>query len=120
VVLEQPVEIGACRAGGRCDLQYINTAAFKAVTAIKGVAARPGTAGKSLVRAFGSWGVDLSLAKNFKVSERKALQFRADMFNALNHVNLGGPNGNISSSQFGRISGAGGMRSMQMGLRFQF
>ena len=120
VLLEQPVEIGACRAGGRCDLQYINTAAFKAVTANGGVAVRPGTAGKSLARTPGAWGVDLSLAKNFKVSEGKAIQFRADMFNALNHVNLGGPNGNISSSQFGRISSAGGMRSMQMALRLQF
>ena len=80
----------------------------------------PGTAGKSLVRTPGAWNVELSLAKNFKITEKKTLTFRADMFNALNHVNLGGPNGSINSSQFGRISGAGGMRSMQMGLRFQF
>jgi|GEM_PF-316320 len=132
-VLEQPIEAGTCRAGGRCDLQYINTAAFKPVAVVGGVAIRPGTAGKSLVRAFGSWGVDLSLAKNFKITEGTRLQFRADMFNALNHVNLGGPSsgcGNpatgpnnsviCSTSSFGRISSAGGMRSMQMGLRLQF
>jgi carboxypeptidase family protein/TonB-dependent receptor-like protein len=120
VVLNEKIETGTCRAGGRCDVQYINTAAFAMVPVTQGVAVRPGTAGKSLVRAPGSWGVDFSLAKNFKIKEGKRLQFRADMFNALNHVNLGGPNGSINSSQFGRINSAGGMRSMQMGLRFQF
>jgi hypothetical protein len=119
-VLKEPVETGTCRAGGRCDIQYINTAAFAQIPVNQGMAVRPGTAGKSLVRTPGAWNTELSLAKNFKITEKKTLQFRADMFNALNHVNLGGPNGSISSSQFGRISSAGGMRSMQMGLRFQF
>jgi hypothetical protein len=119
-VLKQKVEVGTCRAGGRCDIQYVNTAAFARLPVNRGVAVRPGTAGKSLVRTPGAWGVDFSLAKNFRIREGTNLQFRADMFNALNHVNLGGPNGSISSSQFGRISGAGGMRSMQMGLRLQF
>ncbi|HEY9434232.1 MAG TPA: TonB-dependent receptor [Blastocatellia bacterium] len=119
-VLKERVETGTCRAGGHCDIQYINTAAFNLVPVNQGMAVRPGTAGKSLVRTPGAWNVELSLAKNFKITEKKTLTFRADMFNALNHVNLGGPNGSINSSQFGRISGAGGMRSMQMGLRFQF
>ena len=120
MVLEQTTEVGTCRAGGRCDVQYINTSAFRLVPANRGVAVRPGSAGKSLVRAFGSWNVELSLAKNFRITEGSRLQLRAEMFNALNHVNLGGPNGSISSPQFGRITSAGGMRSMQVGMRFQF
>jgi len=119
-VMKEMVETGTCRAGGRCDIQYVNTAAFNLVPVNQGMAVRPGTAGKSLVRTPGAWNVELSLAKNFKIAEKKTLQFRADMFNALNHVNLGGPNSSINSSQFGRISSAGGMRSMQMALRFQF
>jgi hypothetical protein len=119
-ILEEKVETRSCRAGGRCDVQYINTAVFAGVPVNQGVAVRPGTAGKSLVRTPGAWGVDLSLAKSFRIKEGMNLQFRADMFNALNHVNLGGPNGSISSSQFGQINSAGGMRAMQMGLRFQF
>ncbi len=119
-ILEQTTEVGTCRPGGRCDVQYINTSAFRLVPANRGVAVRPGSAGKSLVRAFGSWNVELSLAKNFRITEGARLQLRAEMFNALNHVNLGGPNGNISSPQFGRITSAGGMRSMQVGMRFQF
>jgi hypothetical protein len=38
----------------------------------------------------------------------------------LNHVNLGGFNTNLDRVDFGRITGAGGMRSMQMGLRLRF
>src|SRR5262249_10913587 len=114
------VEAGTCRAGGRCDVQYINTAAFALVPDNQGVAVRPGTAGKSLVRTPGAWNVELSLAKSFHLTEKKKLQFRADMFNALNHVNLRGPKGSRNNSQFGRITSADGMRSMQMGLRFQF
>jgi hypothetical protein len=120
VTLDEKPEVGTCRPGGRCDVQYVNTAAFALVPANRGVAVRPGTAGKSLVRTPGAWNVELSLAKNFRITEGTKLQFRADMFNALNHVNLSGPNGSINSPQFGRISGAGGMRTMQMGLRFQF
>jgi hypothetical protein len=54
------------------------------------------------------------------VTEAAKLQLRVDMFNALNHVNPGGPNTSIDSAEFGRITGAGGMRSMQMGLRLNF
>jgi len=122
-VLKTPTEIATgCSPGVHCDIQYINTTAFARVpqTPGLGIAVRPGNASKNLVRNPGSWGVELSLAKNFQIQERTRLQFRVDMFNALNHVNWGGVNGSIDSPLFGRITGAGGMRSMQMGLRLQF
>lgn len=109
-----------CRPGVHCDIQYIDRATFEPVPANRGIAARPGTASKRLVRGPGAWSVDLSLAKNFMIKGESKVQFRADVFNALNHVNFNNPNGNIASSQFGRITGAGGMRSMQLGFRFQF
>lgn len=111
-----------CRPGVHCDVQYINKDAFVRVpvNAKTGVAIRPGTASKSVLRNPGSWGVDTSLSKNFKIREATRLQFRVEMFNALNHVNLGGPNTNVNSGSFGRITGAGGMRSMQAGARLIF
>ena len=119
-IVKQEITTG-CRTGVHCDVQYITRDAFVAVPVTAGVATRPGNTGKSLVRNPGSWGVDVSLAKNFKIREGIRLQYRVDMFNSLNHLNLGGiTTGNINSADFGRITGAGGMRSMQMGLRLNF
>jgi hypothetical protein len=73
-----------------------------------------------LVRGPGSWNVDLSLAKNIKVKGETKVQLRADIFNALNHVNFNNPNGSLSSANFGRITAAANMRTMQMGIRLQF
>jgi len=118
-VLEKNEITTGCRPGVHCDVQYLNTQAFASVlrNEVTGITIRPGNVGKSLVRAPGSWSTDVSLAKNFRIREEMRLQFRVDMFTALNHVNLGGPNTSIDSGSFGRIAGAGGMRSMQMALR---
>jgi hypothetical protein len=119
-ILKNEITTG-CRTGVHCDVQYISRDAFVLVPVTAGVAARPGNTSKSLVRNPGSWGVDVTLAKNFKIREAIRLQYRVDMFNALNHLNLGGiTTGNVNSADFGRITGAGGMRSMQMGLRLNF
>jgi hypothetical protein len=119
-ILNQEIATG-CRAGVHCDVQYITRNAFVKIPVMSGVAIRPGNTSKSLVWNPGAWGLDLTLAKFFKVREGIRVQYRVDMFNALNHVNLGGiTSGNIDSADFGRITGAGGMRAMQMGLRLQF
>ena len=48
---------------------------------------------------------DLSFFKNFDFTEVKRLQFRIEMFNGFNHVNLGNPNTNVSDRvHFGLIS----------------
>lgn len=45
-------------------------------------------------RAPGFWNADLSLARNFRFSESKYLNFRWNVYNAFNHQNLGIPNSN--------------------------
>ncbi len=54
-------------------------------------------------------------------SEKHQLAIRFEVNNALNHPNWGTPNLNnpISSSTFGQV-GAGGMRTMQLGAKYQF
>lgn len=47
------------------------------------------TAGRNAFRAPGLDNVDLSLSKRFRFNERMNLEYRADMFNALNTLNLG-------------------------------
>jgi len=46
---------------------------------------------------------------------------RMEAFNVLNRVRWGGPDTNINSSTFGRVTGQGNTpRQMQASLRFQF
>lgn len=64
---------------------------------------------------------DASLFKVFKITESKALQFRADMFNLANHTNFGLPLANLSSPQAGVISTTvGSSRQVQLSLKFTF
>ena len=70
---------------------------------------------------------DFSIFKHFPITESKNLEFRTEMFNAPNHVILSNPNaswGNGSSptasGSFGKITGAGNMRQIQLALKFNF
>lgn len=66
---------------------------------------------------------DMSLSKNFQVRERLRAQFRAEMFNAFNHVNLGQPNATVDSPTAGQIFAVAGLayqRRWQFALRFDF
>ena len=116
----QDQQVPTTRIAVHQDVQYLNKAAFAAVPETLDHAIRPGTAGTSLVRGPGAWDVDVSLSKNFDVREGMRLQLRADMFNALNHINLNGPATRVDQGNFGQISGAAAMRSMQVGARLTF
>jgi hypothetical protein len=54
---------------------------------------QPGTngAGRNIFTAPGYWNLDLSFIKYFNVTERLRVQFRTEMFNALNHPNFDNP-----------------------------
>jgi hypothetical protein len=48
-------------------------------------------AGRNIFTAPGYWNLDLSIIKVFPITERVRVQFRTEMFNALNHVNFDNP-----------------------------
>ena len=79
-----------------------------------------GTAGRNIIPGPGQVDVTFGLFKNFAVREGHRLQFRAELFNALNRVNLGNPNMNRSSGNFGRITSAGAPRVVQLALKYSF
>ena len=64
--------------------------------------------------------LDTGLFKNFVIREQKYLQFRWEMFNAFNEVNLGNPAVTLGVATAGLITSAGSPRNMQMGLKFVF
>jgi hypothetical protein len=80
-----------------------------------------GTLGQRSVMGPGSWTLDSSLSKNFRITESKQVQIRFDATNVLNHANPNTPEFNINDADFGTINGKGGQhRSFQGQLRFLF
>jgi hypothetical protein len=64
---------------------------------------------------------DLSMLKNFNVTERIHAQFRFEAFNALNRTAFAAPNLSPTSSAFGTITAqANTGRQIQMGLKLKF
>jgi len=58
--------------------------------------------------------------ENFAIREKAKVQFRWEMFNSFNRVNLGNPSTNTGDARFGRISSAATAREMQARLKFVF
>jgi hypothetical protein len=67
--------------------------------------------------------MDASLVKAFRITEKVNAQFRAELYNAFNHVNLGQPNAVVDSPTAGQITSVQGlsqMRRWQFGVRLAF
>jgi hypothetical protein len=107
---------------------FINPAAF-AIPA----AGQFGTCAPRDFHGPGLWDADLSLFKEFRITESKRFEFRAEFFNALNHPNFAEPDANISSpGSFGKVystlapilgtnsGGPGDPREIQLALKFYF
>lgn len=107
-----------------------------------GAPVRQGDLGRNALRSFGAAQWDLAIHREFHLRESVSLQFRAEMFNALNHPNFGPPVADLSNtSQFGQsiqmlgtsldnsnqgggslspLYQLGGPRSIQFALKLQF
>ena len=79
-----------------------------------------GTEGRNraLGPRYANW--DFSVFKDIRLAESKALQFRAEFFNILNHTNFHLPNNDISSRTFNHILEAEPPRFIQFGLKFRY
>jgi len=54
--------------------------------------------GRNFVMGPSFWNLDSGIAKNFRMTERVNLQFRAEFFNILNHANFENPRNATSGS----------------------
>ena len=114
--------------------KIINAAAFSIP------ASGQGDLGRNALRGFGATQWDMTLRRQFRLTDRFSLQARGDLFNILNHPNFGSPVNYLSSPQFGQstqtlntwLGGGGqsgglnplyqigGPRSVQLALKLQF
>src|SRR6185437_14899652 len=84
----------------------INQAAFTPPpTDNNGNALRQGDLGRNALRGFGAFQWDFSVHREFSIRDSVKLQFRAEMFNLLNHPNFGPPVSDLNhAQQFGRAT----------------
>lgn len=96
---------------------FYDPTSFAAVTA----SAVYGNVGRNTLYGPGSVNMDFSLLRNFKVTERLALQFRADAANFFNTPHFNNPTGSRSSGNFLTITSAkNDERQFRFGLRMSF
>ena len=115
--LQTADQVGEVRKLGHVgsDGTYYNTDAFAPVTE-----QRFGTSGRNILNRPGINNLDLSFSKNMALSEKVNAQLRAEFFNFTNTPQFGRPNRSVTSSNFMRVTSAGGDRQIRFGLRFSF
>jgi len=87
-----------------------------------------GNLGRNTMIRPGQLNLNLSFTKNNRVGEGKNLEFRAELFNFLNHPNFGTPNNNVFTDAAGTLDPNAGritttstkMRQIQLGLKLIF
>jgi hypothetical protein len=121
------------------DSQYPGGKAFNPAAFVPAPSGQQGDLGRNVLRGFGAWQADLGLQRQFRVTDKIALRFRAEFFNIFNHPNFGSPNNVLNSPLFGQstqtlansLAGGnnagfnplyqiGGPRSIQLALKLQF
>jgi len=71
----------------------------------------------------GFWNTDFSVQKDTNITEGTSIQLRLEGYNLFNHVNFANPVGDVSSGNFGRITGIrlnSNSRLVQLGVKFIF
>jgi hypothetical protein len=79
-----------------------------------------GNLGRNTFVGPGYWAADVSVLKNFKLTEALQLQFRAEAFNVLNHTNFQIGHNAINDPSFGQAGGTGDPRNLQFALKLMF
>jgi hypothetical protein len=107
----------AAPSGGRTANEWFNIANYAAPGPLS-----LGNTGLQTNTAPPTRNMDLSVFKDFPLTERFKVQFRAETFNLANTPQFGYPGNTYGSSNFGQITSTatGSERHIQFSLRFQF
>jgi trimeric autotransporter adhesin len=99
----------------RTWVEYFDTAAFAIPVG------KYGNAGRNTISGPGSFLINLSVRKGFRLDENgRRLDFNWQVQNLLNHPNWGGVSTTINATNFGQVTSARQMRSMSANIRVRF
>ncbi len=108
-------------AGPHTRAHWLNANAFQRITQDPNSPVQQfGSAGRNIAQGPGYADWDFAALKNIRLTESKQLQFRAELFNSLNHTNLRLPDSDISSPTFNQILEAQPPRLVQFALKFLY
>jgi hypothetical protein len=106
---------GASVNGPKTVAEWFNTSAFTAPPA-----GYFGDAGNGIIKGPGLINFDMALFKEFSLTERHRLQFRADLFNVFNHTNFRSVDTTYGDGAFGQVTSAADPRIAELSLRYAF
>ena len=116
---QRPDLVGNPNNGPHTVNAWLNASAFQQLDPIAN-AGQFGTEGRNVAIGPGYMDWDFGVLKNIKVAESMSVQFRAELFNILNHPNFRLPDSDISSPTFNQILAARDPRQVQFALKFMF
>jgi len=116
---QRPNLIGNPNNGPRKVGEWLDAGAFQRLD-LNANAGQFGSEGRNVNvgPAYADW--DFAALKNFRVTESKQFQFRAELFNVLNRANFRLPDSDISSPTFNHILAAQAPRQVQFALKFMY
>ncbi len=79
-----------------------------------------GNMGKNVYAGPGSATFDAAMSRTFRLYKSVNLQFRVDAFDVLNHPVFNNPDTNLTDSNFGKVTGAGASRALQLSATLNF
>ncbi len=102
-------------AGSGGGYQYFATDSFS-----QPAAGTFGSCGNGTVRGPGIKTADMSISKQFFVTEHQNLQLRGEFINVFNHPILNAPDRGVGDTTFGVIQSSQGARNVQIALKYNF
>jgi hypothetical protein len=103
--------------------EWFNTSCFSTSVLAQALAngtPRFGNAGRNILALPGLQNWDLAFIKKTTIRDRLAAEFKAELFNAFNHTNLGAPGSVIGTQTAGVISSSGSPRDVQLAIKVEF
>ena len=99
--------------------QFFNTAAFTAPTVINGIT-QFGTASRNSIEGPGTISTNATLSRTVPLGGTRNFEARVTANNVFNTVQYSGINTTVNSANYGQVTSAAGMRSVQVQARYRF
>ncbi|MGH9654831.1 MAG: hypothetical protein ACRD4Q_05370 [Candidatus Acidiferrales bacterium] len=114
--IQMPNLVGNPKLADPTTTEWINTSAFEAPAPYTW-----GNVGRNTLRSEGLVNFDLSVFRDFHISESKRIEFRAEAFNVFNHPTWNSPDATVNSPNFGTVTSTSSTaRELQFGAKLYF